>query len=147
MQSCSESSTDEAYDLATQWIKDIDSYPRGGPSNEEVSGVFQSDTALVAPFSVPTTVSGHINHSLDIIMVPPSTVPIAAPTRTHLSGYEEVVTNSMVSEEVGDTSASEEVTAPTGAHLSGSEEDTEPYNMTELLNLDSISLRRSSRTQ
>ena len=39
VQSCSESSTDEAYDLATSWIEDTYNYPLGGPSNEEVSSV------------------------------------------------------------------------------------------------------------
>ena len=110
VQFCTESSTDEAYDLATQWLHDTDSYPSGGPSNEEGPGVLQSDTLAVAPYIVPA----------------------AAPNGVHLSGSEEVVTNSMVSEEVGDTSASEE--------------DVDPYTMTGLPNLDSVSLRRSSRT-
>ena len=61
--------------MATQWIDDTDSYPSGGPSNEEVIGVLQSDTLAVAPYTVPT----------------------ATPNGGHLSGSEEVVTNSMVS--------------------------------------------------
>ena len=110
MHSCTESSTDEAYDLATQWIDDTDSYPSGGPSNDEVPGVLQSYTLAVAPYTVPT----------------------AAPNGVHLSGSEEGVTNSIVSEEVGDTGASKE--------------DVDPYTMTGFLNLDFVSLRHSSRT-
>ena len=68
----------------------------------------------------------------DNLAVAPYTVPATAPNGVHLSGSEEVVTNSMVSEEVGDTSASEE--------------DVDPYTMTGLPNLDSVSLHRSSRT-
>ena len=40
VQSCSESSTDEVYDLATSWIDDTNKCSHYSPSIEEVSGVF-----------------------------------------------------------------------------------------------------------
>ena len=43
LQSCSKFSTDEAYCLTTMWMYKTDSYPRGGPSNEEFSSAIQLD--------------------------------------------------------------------------------------------------------
>ena len=61
MQACSESSTDEAYDLATSWIEDTDIYPLGGASNEEVSNVLQPDTLVVAPAPVSIIVQDGVH--------------------------------------------------------------------------------------
>ena len=52
MQSCGNSSTTEAYDLATSWIEDTDNYLLGGPSNKEVSSVLQPDTPVAAQIFV-----------------------------------------------------------------------------------------------
>ena len=38
VQSCTASSTDEVYFLTTSWIKQTDTYPLDGLSNEKVSG-------------------------------------------------------------------------------------------------------------
>ena len=153
-------------------MDDTDTYPPGGPSNEEVPGLLHSDTFVVAPSPVPTAAPRHANDSADTLVVAPSTVPAAAPTRfhhstdrradapspvptasatgVHLSGSEEDAHNSMVSEEVGDIVQDKRVTwnlpAGEGSIASVSEEDTEPYTMTRLPNLDSMALRRSSRT-
>ena len=82
--------TDEAYDLATQWIDDTDTYPPGGPSNEEVSDVLQSDKLVVAPSSVPTATPELINHSANTLMTAPSPVLAFAP-----NGVTLVVTRNM----------------------------------------------------
>ena len=132
VQTCSESSINEAYDLATSWIEETDMYPRDGPSHEGFSSGLQSDTPVLAPTSVP----------------------VATPEGLHPSGSEEDVTESMASKEGGDVVTGKIVTwnipSEEGPVTSASEGDIvippEPYIMKELLNLDAMYLRRSSRT-
>ena len=125
VQSCRESSTNEAYDLSTSWIENTDKYPLGGPSNEEVSSVLQSDTPVVAPTSVPEILQGR-----------------------DPSGSEEAVTESMTSKEGGVHVTNEDVTGNNpveeGTITSAFEEDR--FIMAGIPNLDSTSLRISSRT-
>ena len=54
VQSCNEYATDEAYDLATSWIEDTDTYSDGGPSNEEVSDAPQADISIITQSRAPT---------------------------------------------------------------------------------------------
>ena len=49
-----ESASDETYDLALSWIEDTDTYPAGGPSNEEVSDAPQADISIVTQSRAPT---------------------------------------------------------------------------------------------
>ena len=128
MQSCSELATDAAYDLVIRWINDTDSCPPGGPSNEEVNGVLQSDTLVATP----------------------PTESVATPIGVHPTGSEEVSPHSMSSKEGGNvvpkSRGMQNLPVMEDPISSASEEDRGPYIMTWIPNLDSMTLRCSRQT-